>query len=199
MVIGVLGGTFDPIQIAHLMSAEVVVDTLPVEKVFFVPAGDPPHKQGRLITSTVHRRSMVNLAIAANPRFELCPVDLNRPGPHYSVDTVQLIREQNNLTADDCYFIIGGDSLVDLPTWHQPEKLIEICRLVVVHRPGYQPDTAALAEQIPGLPDRLVWVEMPQISIAASQIRDWVKAGRSVRYQVPDEVWLYIQRCGLYQ
>jgi nicotinate-nucleotide adenylyltransferase len=199
MRLGILGGTFDPIQIAHLLSAEIVRDTLELERVLFVPAGDPPHKQGRAKTPAGHRRAMVELAIAPNPHFELCLVDLERPGPHYTTDTIRLIRARYNLATEDCFFIIGGDSLADLPAWHQPREVISLCRLAVVHRPGYQPDVTALLTEIPGLSERLNWVEMPQLDIAASEIRARVKAGRTIRYQVLDSVWAYIQAYALYQ
>lgn len=199
MTLGILGGTFDPIQIAHLLAAEVVRDTLDLERVLFVPAGDPPHKQGQPKTAAAHRRAMVELAIAPNAHFELCLVDMQRAGPHYTTDTVRFIRTQYDLSAEDCFFIIGGDSLVDLPTWHQPQEFITLCRLAVVHRPGYQPDVTVLLKEIPGLTERLNWVEMPQMDLAASDIRARVKAGRSIRYQVLDSVGVYIREHGLYQ
>jgi nicotinate-nucleotide adenylyltransferase len=126
-------------------------------------------------------------------------VDLERPGPHYTTDTIRLIRARYNLATEDCFFIIGGDSLADLPAWHQPREVISLCRLAVVHRPGYQPDVTALLTEIPGLSERLNWVEMPQLDIAASEIRARVKAGRTIRYQVLDSVWAYIQAYALYQ
>ena len=199
MKLGILGGTFDPIQLAHLLSAETVRETLDLSKVLFVPAGDPPHKQGLLKTPASHRRAMVELAIVANPSFELCSLDLDRPGPHYSTDTVRLIRTHYGLSADACFFIIGGDLLVDLPTWHKPQRLIQLCRLAVVHRPGYRPDPTVLAQKMPGLSDRINWVEMPQMGLAASDIRARVRAGRSIRYQVLDSVWDYIKEHKLYQ
>jgi nicotinate-nucleotide adenylyltransferase len=156
-------------------------------------------KQDRLKSSTQHRCTMVELAIAGNPCFELCRVDLERPGPHYSVDTVRLIREEYALPADGCFFIIGGDSLMDLPDWHQAEELITLCRLAVAHRPGYRPDIAQLETTIPGLRKRLEWVEMPLLAIASSEIRARVQAGRSIRYQVVESVRDYIDQHQLYQ
>ncbi|MCB0154915.1 MAG: nicotinate-nucleotide adenylyltransferase [Anaerolineae bacterium] len=198
MRLGILGGTFDPIQLAHLLGAEVVRESLNLQQVLFVPAGDPPHKQANPKSAATHRRAMVELAIATNPHFTLCPVDLERPGPHYSTDTVRLIRAKYKLAADDCFFIIGGDSLVDLPTWHQPETLLKLCRLAVVHRPGYRPHLADLEQTLPGLTTRLDWVEMPQMEISSSSIRARVRAGHSIRYQVPDNVRVYIEREKLY-
>ena len=199
MKLGILGGTFDPIHLAHLLAATLSCEHLGLSKVLFVPAGDPPHKQALATTPATHRRAMVEFAIDPDPNFELCSVDLERPGPHYSTDTVHLIRDRYALAADDCFFIIGGDSLLNLPTWHESERLIRLCRLAVVHRPGYRPDTVALSQVIPGLTDRLNWVETPQIAFAASDIRARVRAGRSIRYQVPDDVRRYIRDHRLYQ
>jgi len=139
MKLGLFGGTFDPIHVGHLLLAEMTREALELDQILFVPAGDPPHKREIKKSGATHRRQMVELAIAGNPNFKLCPADLERPGPHYSTDTVQLIRDRYNLAANHCFFIIGGDSLTELPTWHRPEQLIRLCRLAVVHRPGYRP------------------------------------------------------------
>ena len=197
--IGILGGTFDPIHVAHLIGAELVREALALDKIFFVPAADPPHKQGIEKTPALHRRTMVELAIAGNPYFELCSVDLDRPGPHYSTETVGLIRAQSQVSAERCFFIMGGDSLVDLPTWHEPQTLLNLCRLAVIHRPGYEPDLDQLTDQLPGLETRLDWVEMPLIDIAARTIRADHRAGRSIRYRMVDDVWAYIRQHRLYQ
>jgi len=196
--LGILGGTFDPIHIGHLLTAEIARETLALDTVLFVPAADPPHKLAMEKTPAHHRQAMVALAIAANPRFGLSTVDLARPGPHYSIDTVRLIRAEYGLSAEECYFIIGGDSLVDLPKWHQPTELIKLCRLAAVHRPGYQPDVTALESMIPGLTARLDWVEIPLIGIAASDIRQRVQQRQTIRYQVVEPVRIYIEEHGLY-
>ncbi len=197
-MIGILGGTFDPIHLGHLLLAEVSRDSLGLERVLFVPVGEPPHKQDQSITPANHRRAMLELTIASNPGFELSLIDLERPGPHYSVDTVRLIRERYDLSAEACYFLIGGDSLVDLPGWYHPQTLVQSCRLAVAHRPGHQPDLGTLVDQIPGISARLDWVEMPVVGIAASDIRARVRAGQSIRYQVTDEVQAYIHTHQLY-
>lgn len=199
MKLGILGGTFDPIHMAHLLIAEISRERLGLDRLLFVPAGDPPHKQKRPKTADDQRQAMVSLAIAGNPAFALSRVDLDRPGPHYSTDTVRLIRKERNLAADRCFFIIGGDSLAELPTWHKPEELIGLCRLAVIHRPGHQPDADRLAQKIPGLADRLTWVEAPLLEISGSAIRARVRAGQSIRYQVMDEVRDYIKRHHLYR
>lgn len=197
--IGIIGGTFDPIHSGHLLIAELARDSLNLERVLFVPAGDPPHKQAAEKTAAHHRCRIVELAIADNPHFELSRVDLDRPGPHYSLDTVALIRSQFDLAADDCHFIIGSDSLVDLLSWHRPAEFIQSCRLTVAHRPEYRPDVAALAEILPGLEARLDWVEILLVEYSSSMIRRRIKAGQSVRYQTPANVIDYLYQHQLYR
>lgn len=199
MKLGIVGGTFDPIHLGHLLIAEMAREALKLELVLYVPAADPPHKQELRKSPAYHRQAMVERGIAGNPCFKLSTVDLERPGPHYSTDTVRLIREQYSLGADDCYFIIGGDSLADLPDWHQPAELIQLCRLAVACRPGYQPDLTDLEAALPGLSARLDWVEMPAIELSATDIRARVGEGRSIRYQVTESVREYITEYRLYQ
>ncbi len=199
MHLGLLGGTFDPIHMGHLLMAEVTWDSLGLTRVLFVPAGDPPHKQTVTKTPAHHRRAMVERAISANPHFELSPVDLERPGPHYALDTVRLIRARYDLPAAACHFIIGADSLNDLPAWHQAAQLINECRLAVIHRPGYRPDVAALETMLPGLTARLDWVEMPLSGLSSRDIRARVQAGRTIRYQVAAGVEAYIHQNKLYR
>jgi nicotinate-nucleotide adenylyltransferase len=194
-----LGGTFDPIHLGHLLLAEMARETVGLHRVLFTPVADPPHKQGRCITPAAHRQVMVGLALKGNARFELSSVDLERPGPHYSTDTVRLIRRQFGVGPDDCYFIIGSDSLQDLPDWHQPAEFITLCRLAVAHRPGYQPDISGLVTKLPALEARLVWVEMPEVGISASDIRARVEKERSIHYQVLEEVRQYIHSHRLYR
>ncbi len=200
MKLGIFGGTFDPIHMGHLLITEIVQEALRLDRVLFVPAGNPPHKADVKKTAAHHRRRMVELAIEDNPCFELCSIDLERPGPHYSTDTVHLIQTQYNIPTETCFFIIGSDSLTDLSTWHNPNKLIKLCRLAVVHRPGYRPDTEALEKAIPGLTARLDWVTItPALDLASSAIRKRVAAGQSIRYQVPDQVRTYIKQHQLYR
>ena len=143
---------------------------------------------------------MVGLAIEDNPYLELCTIDLDRPGPHYSVDTVHLKRSQSAVSAEACFFIIGSDSLLNLPAWHNPNKLITLCRLAIVHRAGYQPNIDDLEQHIPGLSTRLDWVSISRtLDFASSAIRKRLLAGQSIRYQVPDCVSAYIKQYQLYQ
>jgi nicotinate-nucleotide adenylyltransferase len=197
--LGVLGGTFDPIHFGHLLAAEEARATLDLECVLFAPAGDPPHKQGHVISPVTHRLAMVRLAIADNPAFAVTTVDADRPGPHYTVDAIQLLREEWGTGADETFFLMGADSLTQLLTWHQPARLIELCRLAVMARPGYRPDLAGLEAALPDLATRLDWVEMPVLDIAASDLRRRVCEGRSIRYQVPEAVAAYVAEHSLYR
>jgi nicotinate-nucleotide adenylyltransferase len=196
--LGIYGGTFDPPHLGHLVLAETAADTLRLDRVLFVPAGDPPHKAAAIMRSSAeHRLAMVRLAIERNPRFGISRADLDRPGPHYSVDMLCLLRDEHPGAA--LFFLIGADSLADLPTWSRPRELIELVCLGVMRRPGVDPDLAALEREIPGLRRRMVWLDAPAIDIAASDLARRIAAGRSVRYQVPDDVCLYIEEHGLYR
>jgi nicotinate-nucleotide adenylyltransferase len=199
MRLGVLGGTFDPIHFGHLLAAEEARVTLHLDRVLFAPAGDPPHKQGHPIWPVTHRLAMARLAIADNPAFVVTAVDIDRPGPHYTVDTIRLLRDEWGTQADETFFVMGADSLANLLTWHQPARLIELCRLAVVARPGYRPDLTELAAALPGLSGRLDWVEMPVLGIASSDLQRRVREGRSIRYQVPAAVARYVAEHGLYR
>ncbi len=197
--VGVLGGTFDPVHNGHLAVAETVFHALHLQRILFVPAGEPPHKTSRRITPIAHRVQMVSLAIADRPEFALSLIDVARPGPHYSVDTVRLARQAHQASKDDCFFVTGADALIDLPDWHLPQQLLSLCRLAVAHRPGYQPDIAALSRRLPLLPERIVWVEMPGIPISATAVRAGVKRKQSIAGVVPAAVADYIAAQNLYR
>ena len=141
---------------------------------------------------------MVRLAIADNPVFAISTVDVDRPGPHFTVDMVQLLRQQRGTGADQTSFIMGADSLAQLLTWSQPARLIELCRLAVVARPGYRAELAELESTLPGLGHRVDWVEMPVLGISSSDLQHRVREGRSIRYQVPVAVADYVAKHGLY-
>jgi nicotinate-nucleotide adenylyltransferase len=196
--LGVLGGTFDPIHYGHLMAAEVARSTLLLDRILFAPVESPPHKRGNEISPTSHRLKMISLAIAENPGFSLSLVDIERPVPQYSVDTVRLLREEWGTDADNTFFIIGGDSLEQMLTWYQPEALIRQCRLAVVPRPDFGPDLAELERALPGLSQRVSWVDMPVVGISATDLRRRVRARQSIRYQTPECVAHYIAAHQLY-
>ncbi len=200
--VGVLGGTFDPVHYGHLVIAEEVYATLQLTEIVFVPAGQPPHKTNIEITSEVHRLEMLELAIVSNPHFTISRVDLDRPGPSYTIDTLQLLRKQwGENTA--IYFIIGGDSLEDLLSWHDPSGILEqLTYLVAVRRPGYNESGAyydRLETHLPGIKQRLLVVDAPQFDISATDLRQRILEGRPIKYQTPESVESYIVQYELYR
>jgi nicotinate-nucleotide adenylyltransferase len=197
--LGILGGTFDPIHFGHLLAAEEARVPLGLDRVLFAPAGAPPHKQGHSILPVAHRLAMVRLAIADNPAFVITTVDIDRPGPHYTVDMVRLLRDEWGVSTEETLFIMGADSLAHLLSWHQPARLIELCRLAVVARPGYRANLAGLEVVLPNLGHRLDWVEMPVLGISSSELQRRVREGRSIRYQVPAAVARYVAEHELYR
>jgi nicotinate-nucleotide adenylyltransferase len=199
MDIGVLGGTFDPIHSGHLVIAEEARLRLGLAKVLFVPAGNPWLKTGRKITPAAHRVEMVKRAISTNPCFELSTVEVDRPGPSLSVDTVAILQRQLG-SSTMLFFLVGWDSLVGLPKWKEPERLVRLCKLVAVTRPGFsRPDLMALESSVPEVTQSVVWLDIPPIDISSSDIRDRVEQGMSIHGLVPDEVESYIKENNLYR
>ena len=196
--VAMLGGTFDPIHIGHLILAEEACDQLGLSEVFVVPAGNPPHKQDRRLAPVEDRLRMIDLAIAGNPAFRASRVDADRPGPHYTVDTVRIFQEQ---LAPDCelYFLMGYDSLAELPGWNRPEELVAACHLVALTRYDVPLNWERLETALPGIRDRVTLLDMPEIEIASHQIQERVRQGRSIRYLVPDPVREYIEEHALYR
>jgi len=200
MNIGVLGGTFDPIHMGHLIVAEEVRARLDLAEVLLVPAGQPWLKlnNANAISSAEHRVAMVRLAIAGEPAFKLSTMEIDRPGPSYTVDTMAELRNQIGAEGK-LYFILGWDNLNQLPRWHQPLRLVNLCHLVPVRRVGFvSPDLEALEAAIPGLVKSLVVLDTPQIEISASEIRARVARGLSIHQLVPEPVERYIIEHGLY-
>ncbi len=195
--IGVFGGTFDPIHIGHLVLAEEAWYELKLAKVLFVPAGDPPHKRGRRLTPGHHRARMVRLAIEDNPYFELDRTDLDRPGPHYAVDMIHLIKEKLGEGAE-IYFLVGLDSLIDLPNWHRPRDLLASCHFVALSRYGYWLDWEELEVALPGIREKVHILDMPELEIASHVLQQRVREGKPIKYQVPKKVEEYILDNGLY-
>jgi len=194
--IGVLGGTFDPIHIGHLVVAEEARIRLGFKEVLFVPAGHPWLKLDRNITPAAHRVEMVRCAIADNPHFKLCTLEVERPDPSYTVDTLMMLREQLGNEAS-FFFILGRDTLAELPSWKEPKKLVQLCQLVVAPRLGAK-DLKHLETSIPGLLDKVIQLDMPVIGISSSGIRQRIAQGLSIRYLVPAEVGKYITEQKIY-
>lgn len=200
--VGVIGGTFDPIHYGHLVIAEEVYASLDLAKMVFVPAGQPPHKPGRVVTVAQHRLAMLELAIASNPHFTISYIDLERKGPSYTVETLQLLRKQWGAQTA-IYFVIGWDSLEELLTWYDPAGVLEqLTHLVAVHRPGHTEVPGyreQLEKHLPGISQRLITVPAPQLDISATDLRLRVAEGRPIKYQVPEAVEQYIVQHGLYE
>lgn len=195
--VGLLGGSFDPPHTGHLILAEEARDQLGLDKVLFAPAGQQPLKQGQPVTAVEDRVRMTELAIAGNPAFELSRGDVDRPGPHYTIDLLTLVAAQLPPDAE-LYFLMGFDSLRDLPKWREPERLVRTARLVALTRPNTPIDWDALEAALPGARERVRLLDMPEIEIASRDLRERVRTGRSIRYMVPDAARAYIEEKGLY-
>jgi len=196
--LGIFGGTFDPPHLGHLILAAEAHAQLGLERLLWVLTPDPPHKQDRSITPLEHRLAMVNLALEHAPEFELSRVDMDRPGPHYAVDTVKIIANQD--PGANLVYLMGGDSLRDLPLWHRPAKFVAACQLIgVMRRPGVGIDLRGLENKFPGLNAKVRFVEAPLLDIAAHEIRARIAGGRPFRYFLPSGVYDYILRHNLYR
>ena len=197
MNVGILGGTFDPIHTGHLILAEEARVQLRLNEVIFIPAGQPWLKAGRSIASAFHRVEMVRRAIADKPYFELCTLEVEGSGPSYTVDTLMALRELRGAEAD-FFFILGHDILADLPLWKEPNRLIQICHLVVAPRLSPSTDLDALEESIPGIKNNIIELDMPVIEISSSAIRQCLAKGLSISHLVPERVEKYIAEQKLY-
>jgi nicotinate-nucleotide adenylyltransferase len=196
--LGLLGGTFDPIHHGHLVAAGEACHQLRLDQVLFVPARTPPHKPGRPILPIHHRLRMIELAIAGRPHLALSRVDVDRLGPNYTVDTLELLRADWG-PDPALFFIEGADLLADIAAWYQPDRLIELCELAVVERPGVEIDLFQLEGELPGLTSRIHWVQMPRLEISSSDLRARARAGRPISYLLPAAVEAYILEHELYR
>jgi nicotinate-nucleotide adenylyltransferase len=195
--IGIFGGTFDPPHLGHLILAAEAHARLALDRLLWVLTPDPPHKQGQSFAPLEHRLSMVKLAITDNPQFELSDVELTRPGPHYALDTVNLLAGQN--PGARLVYLMGGDSLCDLPTWHRPADFVAACYSIgVMRRPGALVDLPALEEVLPGLTAKIRFVDAPLLDIAAHDIRARIATGQPFRYFLLPAVYEYIQQHEIY-
>jgi len=196
--IGLFGGTFDPPHVGHLILASEAQSQLELDRLLWILTPAPPHKQDQDITPVEDRLAMVQLAIADNPDFEISRVELDRPGPHYTLDTIQLISQQN--PGADIVPIIGEDSLRDLPKWHEPQQIVYACHWIgVMRRPNDESNLEDLERELPGISSKVHYVDAPLLEIASREIRSRVAAGRSVRYYLTPAVKEYIEQHQLYQ
>lgn len=210
---GILGGTFNPIHLAHLRVAEEIREGCALDRVLFIPAALPPHKRTADAVPFPHRLAMVEAAIADNPAFEVSEIEARREGKSYSVDTLEILRREN--PDDAFYFIIGMDSFRDLPTWREYRRLFELTNLVVASRPGVETENplSFLPVALQGEFDydkdfkklkhrsgtEVIFLEETFLDISSTRIRRLVAEGQSIRYLVPDAVEGYIQQHGLYR
>lgn len=193
--IGIYGGTFDPVHLAHLVLAEQCREQAGLDEIWFIPAHHPPHKDSVMISSASHRRQMLEFAIAGHDRFRISTVELDRAGPSFTVDTLEALTQQH--PAVTWSLLIGADSLHDFPTWRQPERITQLARLVVVNR-GQTP-LPYLQPYRDRYGDVCDVVRMPGMDIAASDIRQRVQQGKTIRYLVPRAVEVYIRQHHLYR
>lgn len=196
--IGILGGTFDPIHIGHLILAEEAWFQLQLDRVYLAPAGDPPHKAGRQLAPVRDRLCMAELATADSDHVIISRVDADRPGPHYTSDMVRLVQAEAGPNTE-IYFLMGMDSLRDLPTWHEAAWLVEHARLVALSRHDVELDWDALEAALPGVRDRVIILDMPELEIASHVIQQRVRNGQPIRHMVPRVVEAYIQKHNLYR
>ena len=199
MKIGVFGGTFDPIHLGHLIVADEAREALGLDQVLFIPAGRPWVKAGTLVSAACHRMAMVEMAVRPTPWFRAVNLDVKRPGPTYTVDTLLELRSELGGEVD-LYLILGLDAVQDMARWHEPARIFELCTVVGMSRPGVLDlDRAALEAVAPNAVDRVVLVEGPLVSLSGTDLRRRVKEGRSIRHRVPEAVEAYIHEHGLYR
>ena len=199
MKVGIMGGTFNPVHIAHLIIAEEARTMLELDYVVFIPAGNPWMKTDNVIAPASDRVEMVRLAIKSNEGFRLSTMEVDRQGPSYTVDTLEALLEQLGLETK-LFLILGWDSLVEITQWKAPYRISKMSTLVIFPRPGYvRLDDVALEAKIPGISKKLIHFKEPYIGISSTDIRRRLIEGSSIRYLVPDEVAQYIYRNNLYR
>lgn len=196
--LGVLGGTFDPIHIGHLLLAQEAAKLMGLDRVYFVPAGQPPHKSDQPISTASHRVVMARLATSSNPLFGVSELDTDDESPSFTVELMQRLQARLPLRAD-IYFLMGLDSLHDLPTWHNPEWLLENCNLVAMYRPDVRIDWKALQDALPNVREKVKVLEMPGLDVSGLNVRARFMDGQPVRYLLTPEVIAYIRTHELYQ
>lgn len=196
--LGLLGGSFDPIHVGHLIVAEILAYSLDIDHVVFIPAAHPPHKLAQSLAPADSRLDMIRLSIEGAPNFSVSEIDLRRPGPSYTADTLAEIRDRVS-ERTEMYFLMGMDSLRDFPGWHRPGRIAEFARLGIARRPGVDVSRAEIEQQVPEARGRVEVVNVPLIDISSSDIRDRVRTGRPFRFQVTPKVADYIVETGLYR
>lgn len=198
--LGVFGGTFDPIHLAHLIVAEQAREQLELDALILLPAAIPPHKQRREITDGKHRLEMARLAVAGNPAFDVSDLELRREGVSYTVDTLRWLHEQH--PDDELFLLLGADSLSDLPNWYRPDEIRRLATLAVAGRPrspSIESPHSHHSPTSPGDSSNARVIDIPLMDISSTEIRNRVASRRSIRYMVPAAVEAYIAAHGLYR
>ena len=197
--VGILGGTFDPIHIGHLVLAQAAFEQLELDFVRIIPAGIPPHKIGRKCASKEQRLEMTNLAISRDPHFVLDTIEIDKETPSYTCETLALLHDLH--PDEDYYFIIGQDSLNTFHTWYKPDAIASLAHIVAADRPGYDKSQmeSVLEENRKMFNGDFICIECPDIQISSTDVRNRMASGSSIRYLVPEKVFDYIQEEGLYK
>lgn len=197
---GIMGGTFDPIHIGHLVIAEEVRSRFKLDKVIFVPAGNPPHKELGAVTDANHRYIMTLLATMTNPNFEVSSIEIDREGITYTIDTISAFKKKftDNVSL---YFITGADAIMELDTWKDTKKLLSLCEFIAVSRPGFK--SSKMEKVIRELEKKynsvIHMLEVPALKVSSTDIRNRIREGRPVKYLLPESVEYYIQKNRLYR
>jgi nicotinate-nucleotide adenylyltransferase len=197
MRIGIFGGTFDPPHLGHLILAMEAASQLNLDRLLWMVTPDPPHKNNQVITPITTRIKLVQAALEGDPVFELSTLELERKGPQYALDTVRELRKL--YPEAEIIYLIGEDSLQDLPKWHEPKELIqELDFLGVMHRPGGETKMQSLEKVLPGLSDKVKFIDAPLLEISSRQIRDRIQKHQPYKYYLPEKVFQVINTLGLY-
>ena len=196
--IGILGGTFDPPHIGHLILASEAMDQFNLEKVLWVLTPSPPHKVGKFISPLDQRKELLLNAIRGEKRFECSNVDIGRPEPHYAVDTVKILKERYK--EYNMVYIMGGDSLRDLPAWYDPSGFVNACdKIAVMRRPDGEFDLNILEKEIPDIGEKVKIMDSPLLFISSSEIRSRIRTGRTFKWLVPESVYQTITKNNYYK
>ena len=196
MRLGIYGGTFDPIHYGHLLLAERCREELQLDEVWFIPAGSPPHKQGRVMTPAKARAEMVEFAVSGFPEFRVSRIEMERGGTSYTVQTLEQIKAAD-LTRE-LFLLMGADSIAELATWKAPARILELSQVVAVNRAGESPDLSSLQSLLNQTGRTVRTVEMPAMGVSASEIRSRVAQSQSIRFLTPRPVEMYIRQHKLY-
>ena len=193
MKLGLYGGTFDPIHIAHLIIAEIACDTFGLDELLFMPCATPPHKNHLFLSDAQHRLEMIKLSIAGNSKFTLSDLEIKRGGTSFTIDTLKILKERHKSDRADLFLIIGADNFLDFQKWKEPGHILELCQLIVVGRPSFKLDNPDLKPE-----NKTLFMPAPLMEISSSEIRERVKNNKTIQYMVSPKVGEYIKKHKLY-